>query len=188
MNISSILSVGSTVDCSGQHADSIQYCVPPSQWNPYSINTLSNLSIGHLVEVVPYNQTYNKNTNSLSDIACPVASGLLPIKGILALKEDDPTDAAFRDPPSLSVGLLELTSFARTLFPSPLNESQPGDIVEWWVNATTRDAPNVMLFLSHVARECSYEYCQSRYISVGNPDIVGYGVRHTLPESVLDAS
>jgi hypothetical protein len=114
--------------------------------------------------------------DALSDMACPVASGLLPIKDILSLKEDDPTDVAFRDPPSLSVGVLELTSFARTLFPSPLNESRPGDIVDWWINATRRDTSNVTLFLGHVARESSYECYQSRYISVGNPDIVGYGV------------
>ncbi|KAK0649840.1 hypothetical protein B0T16DRAFT_508753, partial [Cercophora newfieldiana] len=162
--------------CLAQNGGSIQHCVPPTLWNPHSVSALSDLTVGHLFNVVPYNQTYDKEADTFSDIACPVASGLLPIKDIFYLNEDDAVDVAFRDPANLSIGVLELTNLARNLFPFPLNESRPGDIVNWWINATERDASNVTRFLGHVAEECWYEYCQSRYISIGNPDIVGYGM------------
>ncbi|KAK4442418.1 hypothetical protein QBC34DRAFT_363781 [Podospora aff. communis PSN243] len=171
-----ILSTTAMVDCLGDYSGSIQHCVPPTLWNPDSITTLSELRIDHLVDVIPYNQTYDKETDEFSDFACPVASPILPIRDIFFLNEDDATDTLFRDPASLSVGVLELTSLARQLFPYPLNESLPGDVVNWWVNATEQDASGVTLFLGHVARECWYDFCQSRYISIGNPDIVGYGM------------
>jgi len=179
--MNNILSLGPTVDCLGQYAGSIQHCVPPTLWNPESISTLSDLKVSHLLSVVPYNQTYDKATDTLADFACPVVSKLLPIKDIFYLSEEDATDAAISDPSRLSVGVLELTDLARNLFPAPLNESRPGDVVEWWINATQQDAFNVTLFLGHVAQECWYDYCQSHYISIGNPDIVGYGVRPPPP-------
>ncbi|KAK0612256.1 hypothetical protein B0T14DRAFT_572071 [Immersiella caudata] len=171
-----ILSTGSMTDCLGQYSGSIQHCVSASLWNPHSINALADLRVDHLFDVIPYNQTYDKDTDVFSDFACPVASPILPIKDIFYLNEDDATDSAFRDPANLTVGVLELTTFAQHLFPYPLNESQPGDIVNWWINATRQDVSNVTLLLRHIARECWYDYCKSRYISMGNPDIVGYGM------------
>ncbi|KAK1753761.1 hypothetical protein QBC47DRAFT_303532 [Echria macrotheca] len=162
--------------CLQEHSGNIQYCVPPSDWNPENVSSLAELRVSHLLRVVPYNQTYDRRTNEFTDVTCGAASNLLPIKELTHLNNLDSPYEALQTPALISVGALELAAVARQLFPSPLNASLPGAVVDWWVNATANDATSVTEFLEHVARECWYEYCKSDYISIGNPDIVGYGM------------
>jgi hypothetical protein len=161
--------------CLQQNAGNIQYCRPPTLWNPHNVTTLADLRISYLSEVVPYNRTCNDTNGRCYDVACKVASNLLPIDmGLLG--PVDMLQKGLQNPANLNVGLLELLEFARRIFPYPTNTSSAGAVVDWWVNATSRDAANVSQFFDRVTQECWYEYCRSRYTSFGNPDIVGLGV------------
>ena len=163
--------------CLQQHAGNIQYCLHPPSWNPHSISSLSELRVMYLSELVPYNKTCNASTDVCADVACGVASKLLPIKNMMQhLDGVDGPVMAWRNSASFNVGVQELAEFARQLFPSPLDGLSPGAVVDWWIDATIHDSANVTSFLDHISRECWYEYCQSQYISIGNPDIIGYGV------------
>lgn len=165
-----------TAPCLEQHGGLIQYCMPPSDWNPHAVSSLAELKVSYLINVVPYNKTHDEETNTYNDLTCPAASKLLPISDFVNLNMLDTPDRILRYPANISVGALELGELALRLFPAPLNESSPGAVVDWWINATRQDAENVTLFLDHVSRQCWHEYCRSTYVSIGNPDIVGYGV------------
>jgi hypothetical protein len=162
--------------CLQQHAGNIQYCLPAPSWNPHSVGSLSEFRVSYLYELVPYNKTCNATTDVCVDAACGLASKLLPIKDMMHLDGVDTPETAWRNSASHNVGVSDLAEFARQLFPLPPDELRTGALVDWWINATTEDAASVDRFLEHVSRECWYEYCRSQYISIGNPDIVGYGV------------
>ncbi|KAK5653687.1 hypothetical protein OQA88_8717 [Cercophora sp. LCS_1] len=158
------------------HAGNVQYCLPATLWNPHKVNTLADFRVEYLTEVIPYNQTHDKKSDTYADDACPLAANLLSIKDIVVINEDDPPEKALHNPINLNVGAAQLGAFASNFFPSPLNGSSPGEVVDWWLNATAKDTENVTALLDHISRVCWYEYCRSKYVSIGNPDVVGYGM------------
>lgn len=118
---------------------------------------------------------------------CEWASDLLPLTnlsslGILAVNNKLRNGAVevTADPADVDIGFLTLQSFARAIFPAPLNGSSAGDMVTWWRDALTSNQGNTKDFLSAVVNTCATTYCQHGNITIGNPDIVGIGVSFIL--------
>ncbi|KAH8909429.1 hypothetical protein BR93DRAFT_975696 [Coniochaeta sp. PMI_546] len=155
-----------TMFCSLTGSNSSQSCILPSTPNPFDITSLPDLSITYFTNLLSDQDT----ASNYNDVVCPIASTLLPLSNLSLL------DTIIADPTQLSIGFLDLVTFARTTFPYPTNTSGAGDIVSWWVNATISDPLAASSFIRTIVDDCAWSYCRSIYISIGNPDIVGIGM------------
>ncbi|KAK4160506.1 hypothetical protein QBC43DRAFT_325375 [Cladorrhinum sp. PSN259] len=137
---------------------------------------LDQLKISNLAQFI-WTQVSNVTDDKL---ICEPASRVLPLANLssLIIEPDGPNDTltVHLDPANLDVGYIDLSVFAKGLFPSPLNDAGIGEIVEWWNKSTKQDNEATRDFLSAVVNRCGRQFCKSGYITVGNPDIVGIGM------------
>ncbi|KAK3994403.1 hypothetical protein QBC44DRAFT_357284 [Cladorrhinum sp. PSN332] len=142
-----------------------------------SLQRLDQLEISYLADFI-LNKVNNSTENNT--VICTPASRILPLANLSSLiiepEERDGTLRVDLDPINLDVGIIDLSVFAKELFPAPLNESQIGEVVTWWKNATVQDNAATKDFLNAVVNRCGRTFCKSGYITVGNPDIVGIGM------------
>lgn len=152
--------------CSLMSSNNSQACILPSTLNLFSVTSLSNLDISYFTNLL----SDQSNATNYNRVVCPIASSLLPLSNLSLL------DTVISDPTKLSLGILDLVAFARAAFPYPTNTSDAGSLVSWWVNTTTTSPLAASSFIRTIVDDCAWSYCQSIYISIGNPDIVGIGM------------
>lgn len=155
-----------TMFCSLMSTNNSQSCILPSMPNPFNVTSLADLSVSYFTTLLSEQNT----TANYNRVVCPIASHLLPLANLSLI------DTVISDPTRLDVGLLDLVAFARAAFPYPTNDSGAGEIVTWWVNATINDPLSASSFIRTIVDDCAWSFCQSIYISIGNPDIVGIGM------------
>jgi hypothetical protein len=152
--------------CSLLSPNNSQTCVLPSTPNPFNVTSLSDLNVNYFTNLLSDQNT----TDNYNKVVCPIASNLLPLTNLSLVQ------TIIDDPAKLDVGLLDLVNFARHVFPYPTNNSGAGEIVSWWVNTTTNNGGDASTFIRTIVDDCAWSFCQSSYITIGNPDIVGIGM------------
>jgi hypothetical protein len=73
------------------------------------------------------------------------------------------------------VGFDRLSRFLQANLPSPFNQSNAGDLCEWWIAQWNSKGDDVTSFLETEMEVCGYVNWH------GNPDIAGIGVGPPLP-------
>jgi hypothetical protein len=146
----------------------------PTQWNPYGVTSLADMQVAHVADLVQNH--WSQNTS-----ICATASELLPLSNLtmlnIQLNSTTKNITVKADPTTLDVGYLDIWRFAQATFPSNATDgADMGDILKWWSNATINDKASFTNFLTTVVKSCHSVYCQSPFLSVGNPDIVGIGM------------
>jgi hypothetical protein len=154
--------------CLAQQGTSVSKCIPlPSSLNPYNVTTLSDMKMAMLEEVIT-NDFFQYNELGV----CQAAANLLPTY-FTAI------NITTTSPELLDLGSLSLRVFSQLTFPgSPvrLNETDPGQLMQWWWENVVNDTDGTKSLLQVIPSNCLNTICRN-IPEVGDADITGVGVR-----------
>jgi hypothetical protein len=94
------------------------------------VSELADLRIGYFTSLLAEKSIYD----NYNEVVCPLASNFFPLANLSLLER------VVEDTTLLDVGLLDLASWARGVFPYPTNGSDVSQIAGWSVNSTANDS------------------------------------------------